>query len=115
MPEPGRSLVRKVARPYPPYLAAPTGMMIIMKKEIFEPPPSCDDVEDSVDGDDDIIEHPGLGLRQKGRQEISPATLLASDPHDGGHGDDDDYRNDDDDCDKKLPTVTIASALSCPI
>ena len=79
----------------------------------MSPPPSCDDDEDSVDGDDDIIEHPGLGLRQKGRQEISPATLLASDPHDGGHGDDDDYKNDDDDCDKKLPTATLASALSC--
>ena len=31
MPEPGRSLVRKVARPYPPYLGTSTGMMVMMK------------------------------------------------------------------------------------
>ena len=45
---------------------------------------------------------PGLGLRQKGRQEILPTTLLASDLHDGGHDngdgdcDDDDKSYDDD-------------------
>ena len=41
-----------------------------------------------------------MGLRQKGRQEILPTTLLASDLHDGRHGDDDVNDEDDDDDDK---------------
>ena len=42
---------------------------------------------------------PGLGLRQKGRQEILPTTLLASDLHHARHCDDDDEDDDDDDDD----------------
>ena len=42
-----------------------------------------------------------MGLRQKGRQEILPTTLLASDLHDGGHDDDGDDDDDDDDDDDK--------------
>ena len=45
-----------------------------------------------------MMSTPGLGLRQKGRQEILPTTLLASDLHHARHRDDDDEdENDDDD------------------